>query len=294
MSVNSSSLSNSSIYSLGFPCINSSASMLFFIVLNMIRGFVILPLCILILYLGYQQWRQQRSFSKMSHSDIFTYHMVAIELIWVLSCGVFLYGFFTNIIEVMKVGFCFGTISYAGQLFFHILTCVERYLAVVHPIIYLRFRNSCGVRIRNVSIGCVWLLCFGYVGITFNKFPAAPIIPLSCLLVSSSTIVSFCNLSVLCVLLRQGPGDRGRDKVHVDQSKKRAFLNTLAIMGVMWLWFVGFLVYIVLNMSSHLSYSVVCLISNSASLINLPSSVVLPLLYLHRAGKISCCCVNSE
>ncbi|KAM7376894.1 hypothetical protein PAMA_013593 [Pampus argenteus] len=292
MSVNSSSVSNSSIYSLDIPCFNSSENMLVFAVFTIIRAFLVLPLFILSLYLGYQQWRQQRSFSKTSHSDIFTYHLAAIEMIWALSCFCFVCGLSTDNADITKVGFCFVTVSYSGQLYFHILTCVERYLAVVHPILYLRLRNAGGVRIRNVSIGCVWLLCFGYVGISFNRFPATPIIPLSCLLASSATVVSFCSLSVLCVLLRPGPGDRVGDKVHVDQSKKRAFVTILAIMGAIWLWFVGFLVYIVLNTSSPLR--VICLFNHSASLFNLPNSLVLPLLHLHRAGKISCCCDNSE
>ncbi|KAJ4945170.1 hypothetical protein JOQ06_013706, partial [Pogonophryne albipinna] len=78
-----------------------------------------------------------------------------------------------------------------GESLFHVLTCLERYLAVVRPIIYLRLRNVQGVRIRNISIG----------------------------------------LSVLCVLIRPGPGNGER----VDQSKQSAFYTVTAITAALWL-----------------------------------------------------------
>lgn len=65
-----------------------------------------------------------------------------------------------------------------GEILFHILTCVERCLAVVHPVPYLRLKNKRGVRIQAVSTGCVWLLRF--VGIGWITEDASDIMIFAC------------------------------------------------------------------------------------------------------------------
>ncbi len=292
MSVNSSYSSNSSLDSELFPCSNSIISSLISTAFNITKAVLILPLSILVLYLGLQRRRQQRSFTTTSHSDIFTYHAAAMELIWVLGSAFFFCGTSNDLPEMAIVTSCLFSLTFCGETFFHLLTCVERYLAVVHPITYLGLRQSNGVRIRNISIGCVWLLSFVWSGITILDDITSTIISLFSLLVFSLVVVSFCSLSVLRVLIRPGPGEGGRDKERVDQSKHRAFFTMMAIMGVLCLWFGGVLVSYALGTSPLLSHSVGCVVRTSAFWLNLPSSLVSPLLYLHRAGKLSCCCYN--
>ena len=111
-------------------------------------------------------------------------------------------------------------------MFFHTLTCLERYLAVVHPIIYLSLKNERGIRIRNITNGCVWPLSImeAYVFMLFNTY-----LNLSVLIVILIIIVFF-SLSVLCVLTRPGPGEQGGDGGRVDQSKQRAFYIIMVIL----------------------------------------------------------------
>ncbi|TNN38146.1 hypothetical protein EYF80_051684 [Liparis tanakae] len=124
MSVNSSSSSsltaNSSsinFYDFFLKCSDTSAGIFSVTAFIVTLLLLILPLCVYVIYLGFQRWRQQRSGTTMSHSDVFTFHMVVVEL------------------------------------FFHTLTCVERYLAVVHPVTYLGLKKGKGIRLRNISIG---------------------------------------------------------------------------------------------------------------------------------------------
>lgn len=293
MSVNSSFPSNSS---LGFPvyhCFNSTVTTLIYSTFNITRVVLLLPLSILVLYLGHQRWRQQRSFTTTCHSDIFTYHTAAMELIWVLGSAFFFCGSTADLPQMITGGVCLSSITYCGENFFHLLTCVERYLAVVHPITYLGLRKARGVRIRNISIGCVWLLSLVLASvIIIPKHPIVDSILSLCLLVFSLVVLSFSSLSVLHVLIRPGPGNRGRDKDRIDQSKQKAFITITVITGMLWFWFVGFLVSISLEASPQLRPSVGCVAKASALWFNLPSSLVLPLLYLHRAGKPLCCFYN--
>ncbi|KAF7644522.1 hypothetical protein LDENG_00220650 [Lucifuga dentata] len=105
-----------------------------------------------------------------------------------------------------------------------------------------------------------------------------------CIMAVCCALISYCSLSVLCALIRPGPGEGGGDRERVDQSKLR---NHHAITGMLVLRFGGHLVCSWL-MSSGLSVDV-CMLSRLVLWLNLPSSLVLPLLFLHRAGKLTVC-----
>ena len=294
MSVNSSSSSNSPLNSLAYRCSNSTVFFSITAAFQVTRATLLLPLSIVVLHLGHRRWRQQHSSTSTSHSDIFTYHMAAMDLIWGLGAVLYSSSYFTDLPDMMIAATCLSSITFYGESFFHLLTCLERYLAVVHPVTYLGLRKARGVRIRNITIGCVWLISLAWMGITYVYYPILPTIPYFCPLVVCLVAISFCSLSILRVLIRPGPGDGGRDKKRVDQSKEKAFITITTIMGVLWLWFIALLVSTVLNTTPLLGHSVDCIISTSVLWFSLPSSSVLPLLYLHRAGILSCCCYNSE
>ena len=254
----------------------------------------LLPLYILILYLGHQRWRQQRSGTAMSHSDLFTYNMVVIELMNILGFILCCCAVFTDLPKMMIPGVFLLSVNLLGQMYFHILTCVERYLAVVHPVTYLGLRKASGIRIRNITIGCVWLLCFAGTGLLAIEENMSLSIIYFCLKALSLILVSFCSLSVLFVLIRPGPGEGGGSRQQVHQSKLRAFYTIMAILGVLLLRFGGNILTTALYTSPHLGEVERCGIWLCNVWICLPSSLVLPLLFLHRAGKLPCCKNNTE
>ncbi len=296
MSFNSSSSSNSSLYPITAACFNFRLSFVIFTAFSVSNILLLLPLCILVFYLGIQRWQKQRSTStaaKTSNSDIFTYHMVAMEMIGIAGCGFYCCGAGVNVPVLMRVGLYFFSVTSNGQMYFHVLTCAERHLAVVHPITYLSLKNRGGVRIRNVTIGCTWLLFFGSFGLTTlsSNFSTIPFICLSALAI---VVVSFCSLSVLRALIRPGPGDGGGDRERVNQTKIRAFHTIMAIMGTLLFRFGGHLLVLMFHFSSAVSEHVRCGVLVSGVFFCLPSSVVLPLLFLHRAGKLPRCNTNTE
>ncbi|GLD68573.1 uncharacterized protein AKAME5_001988600 [Lates japonicus] len=114
---------------------------------------LLLPLLIFILYIGHQRWQRQPSSAATSHSDIFTYHLAAIELVFMLAIALYFCGSFTGLLWMTKAGFYVSALVIPGEICLHLLACVERYLAVVHPVTYMGLRQSAGVKIRNISIG---------------------------------------------------------------------------------------------------------------------------------------------
>ncbi|KAG8005906.1 hypothetical protein GBF38_004961 [Nibea albiflora] len=291
MSVNSSFNSSGSSVHLPIVCIESTPGIFIFVAFFVANVFL-LPLFILVLYLGYRRGRQQRPGSAAgmtSHSDIFTYNMMGLELISVLGCCFYCCGALTNVKVMISVGMYVFSITSPGQTLFHLLTCVERYLAVVHPITYLGLRQAGGVRIRNISIGCVWLFSLGSPVLTkvcLGSYAASVLLGFSLL------AVSFCSISVLSVLIRPRQREVGGKREQVDQTKLRAFYTIVAIMGALVLRFAGILF-------SHAVYSSIltedsCVVGLSLFWLTLPSSLVLPLLFLHRAGRLPGCERSTE
>lgn len=275
--------SNSSTDSFQFYCFRVMPASIAYIAFFISNALILLPLCIFILYLGYQRWREQGFASTMSPSDNIVYNMVIMELFGVLGCILCSSGIYNDHTKLLMVGFSFWCFSWYGETFFNILTCLERYLAVVHPIIYMRLKKERGHKIRNITTGCVWLLCLGVTGLVFEE--RSSLIFELCLLIAFIIIMSFCSLSVLCVLIRQRPGEKGGNRERIDQSKRRAFDTIMAI-----------LVALLMRCIMNLVWTVKTLQGGSSSCVslvfgvwfNVPGSLALPLLFLRRAGAITC------
>ena len=269
-------------------CLISEPGLLIYMSFYITSILLLLPLCVLVLYQGLQRWQQQFSSSTaaMSHSDNFTYHMVTMELAavvgyTVLCCSIYMVHF-----KLLFVGFTMLTTTWYGEVAFNSLTCLERYMAVIHPIIYLSLKGERGVRIRNITIGCVWLLSIcGTSLLILEEAPFSKFFFDICMLISSLTIIIFCSLSVVCVLIRPGPGKKVGDRERIDRSKRRAFYTIVAILGVLLVRFGWTLVWLVLF---SVTGSAECWMMASGFWFNLPCSLLLPLLFLHKTGRLVC------
>ncbi|KAI9524340.1 hypothetical protein NQZ68_018023 [Dissostichus eleginoides] len=118
---------------------------------------ILLPICIFVLYLGLQRCRQRSSTSAAastnSHSDIFTFHMVVFELWQFLGSTLFIYAIYSANHKILGVGSYICLITRYGRNSCHVLTCVERYLAVVHPVTYLNLKGQRGGRENREGTG---------------------------------------------------------------------------------------------------------------------------------------------
>lgn len=142
-----------------------------------------------------------------------------------------------------------------------------------------------GVRIRHISIGCVWLICYSVAGLSKISL-AFSVIYMFVFLVCASTIVAFCSVSVLLVLLRPGPGEVAECRERVDQTKRRAFYTIMVIMVTLLLRFLSYLVYTTVSIMFLIKTRDPCVIFWSMHWFSIPSILVLPLLFLRQAGKL--------
>eukprot|EP00063_Salmo_salar_P090472 XP_014065307.1 PREDICTED: proteinase-activated receptor 3-like [Salmo salar] len=104
--------------------------------------------------------------------------------------------------------FSFGLI-FSGRPLFQCCICLQRYLAVVHPVVFLKYKPL------RYKVGCcsvVWLMVLGSCCLSLLE-TLSPMFFYSVLGQSLIyfLLMSFCCLSVLWALKRPGPGDGDRE-----------------------------------------------------------------------------------
>ncbi|XP_078792324.1 uncharacterized protein LOC144987137 [Oryzias latipes] len=266
---------NASLYPADFSCFNEKLSILMITSLTFTNVLLSFPLCVLIFCLGFGRWRQKSSAPEPnSHTDVFTYCMAAVDMTYMLG----LFSYFCNLfycsLDLMKFSYYCVFWTNSLQTLFHFLTCIERYLAVVHPITYMRLKQAQGVRVRNAAIACVFLLSFGLLGVGVQMFPSFPSDFYFFALGFNVVVVLYCTLAIFCVLRRPGLGS--------DKSKRRAFHTVMAITVVLLIRFFGQSYSISLLGSPKKRDLQYCESFFSASWLSVPSSLVLPVLFIQR------------
>ncbi|KAJ0006102.1 hypothetical protein NQD34_013375, partial [Periophthalmus magnuspinnatus] len=204
---------------------------------------LLLPVFLFVLYIGFSKRTTSQSSASggLSHSDVFTLNIVAMEIICVFGSFFTCYGFLWDHREALELG---GgvviTTTTIGQMLFHSLTCVERYLAVVRPVTYLRLRRGGGVTIRHICITFVWfssLFCcsLSFLASLSNRIHVRVFYSITGFVGSTALVplVIYCSVSVLCVLIRPKPGEGGGDRWQIDQSKRTTVYTMLAILGAL-------------------------------------------------------------
>ncbi|KAJ0006173.1 hypothetical protein NQD34_013446, partial [Periophthalmus magnuspinnatus] len=231
----------------------------------------IFPVFIFVIYFGYKKWQTHRL--NVSHSDVFTFHMVAMELLNLVGSCLYFAGFMLQLMDDLDIGLNLKHFASVGEMCFHCLTCVERYLAVVCPITYLRLKKRGGVVIRNVSIVCAWLFSGAslFHAMMVNQSITNPLIFGFALAIFSIILVLFCSVSVLYILIRPGPGEGGVVRKRIDQSKRAAVYTMLAILGALLLRMVAVGFYYAASFQFNLE---ICIVVLCTYWFAMPSSLV--------------------
>ncbi|XP_064181213.1 proteinase-activated receptor 3-like [Anguilla rostrata] len=250
-------------------------------VVNLVVGF---PANIMVM------WQVARKKSDSSTSDIFIFNLAISDAYFCLMTIIFLVN---RLLLNDKMMWYFQLFAYGikdSTPLFLTCICLDRYMAVVHPIVFTGIRDN---KIRVALSILVWGLMLAYalsksvVGedSTINAFTG--------LILSAFIIMIFCNISVIWNLRKSV---MGKEKMH--PMKKKAFRTvviTLAIIVFNYLppvalfpfaayySFVEFKCYI-----SMISYSIMDL-----------SSSIEPLLYMSKMERLtklpcSCCQRSSE
>ncbi|XP_050948638.1 chemokine XC receptor 1-like [Labeo rohita] len=179
-------------------------------------------------------------------------------------------------------------LAITGRPLFQCLICVERYLAVVYPVTFLRFKP---LMCRVICCIVVWILIIGsclcsmFMLMFSNSTVHMWFFALQFLLFFS--IQLFCLVAVLRALKQSGPGERRRERKEENHMKRRAFyiilITTLSIAII-------YVPYIIMGFSSILTHRLIKELSTFSYVCYVLAGFVQPVLFLQRAGKLPCFC----
>lgn len=168
---------------------------------------------------------------------------------------------------------------------FQTCICVERYLAVLHPVVFVRFRPL-RYRLACSTLAWLFLLCLCVVTYVLSD---QKVVVMSAINLLFFLVMAYSSFMVLRALLNSRPGERGRDRERPDQAKMKAFkiiLVLLVNMVITSIPLLATLAYLPLSKpKAHLTMHVYLSVTILSGLIYL--------LYFYRAGKLSCMTCNS-
>jgi len=193
----------------------------------------------------------------------------------------------TGLINILSFSFVsLSTFKYfflgfviTGRPVFQCLMCVERYLAVVHPVNFLKCKP---LRYRVICCTAAWITILGscFLCLLFSDdFELTLFLSVQFLIFLS--IQLFCLVAVLRALKQSGPGERGREKENC--MKRRAFcliLITTVSMAIM------DVPYIVIGFVTVLKKLIIRALWSIALICYVLAGFVQPVLYLHRTVKL--------
>ncbi|XP_067106437.1 P2Y purinoceptor 8-like [Osmerus mordax] len=218
--------------------------------------------------------------------EFFTLNLAVSEILYCLLCMLF-YINLLNPLAIFNTLLIFSSVFMnASRPMFQCCTCLERYLAVVHPVVFLKYKP---LRYRMACCGVVWLLviglCFTIFLADLSKNDNYYII----LYVMVMSVMLFCCLSVLRALKRPGPGE-GERKGGVASGrggsrdmKMRAFKFILIITAALMINYFPVLFLFFFNMVITLP-----LFRPISMIFMVVGGLVQPFLYIHRAGRLPC------
>ncbi len=219
-------------------------------------------------------------------SDFFILNLSVCEIGTCLDSLVFVMS--NRFLYLIKLSEFLQGLVFTGRPLFQCLICVERYLAVVHPVTFLKYKP---LRYRVICCTAVWIItlgsCFCCMLIlmlsTINEH--AWFFLLQFLLYFFMQL--FCLVAVLRALKQSGPGERGREREEETHMKRRAFYLILITTMTMLITYVPCTIITLLNILIQQNINVLWFPSVICYML---ASFVQPVLYLHRAGKLSCLC----
>lgn len=155
----------------------------------------------------------------------FSVHLILSEIILSIGALLFPVSYYLQVTALQNAAYFFLGIMGTGRPLFHACVCVERYLAVMHPILFLKYKP---LRYRVAWSTVVWLCIFSLcvipvyntsILLTLWCSAGLPLFP----------VLVFCSLATLRGLKQAGPGD-GVSRRKGNQAKTKAFHLTIAFL----------------------------------------------------------------
>ncbi|XP_058615323.1 C-C chemokine receptor type 8-like [Onychostoma macrolepis] len=176
-------------------------------------------------------------------------------------------------------------LTITGRPAFQCLMCVERYLAVVHPVNFLKFKP---LRYRVICCTAAWIVSLGSCLCSMSTLLSQSIVQIWFMTVQLVLVLSiqlFCLVAVLRALKQSGPGERGKKRVEENHMKRRAYhliLITTVNSVILYVPFAITALFTILSGNNIKALWITCLI------LYVLGGFVQPVLYLQHTAKLSC------
>ncbi len=215
-------------------------------------------------------------------SEFFILNLSVCETAYSLSAIFNLLSFFFSKLMIRR--HFFQGFAITGRPVFQCLICVERYLAVVHPVTFLKYKP---LRYRVICCTAAWIIILG--SCLLSMFISENITEhtwfLSTQFLFFLSIQLFCLVAVLRALKQSGPGERGREREEENHMKRRAFYLILIITVSMSIIYEP---YIIIGFSFILTQHFIKELFSFSFICYILAGFVQPVLYLRRVGKLFC------
>ena len=215
--------------------------------------------------------------------EFFRLNLTLCEMVFCLSGLVYILT--DKFPELLSLAYYLGGLPFFGRPLFLCLICVERYVAVLFPVTFLKFKP---LRYRLTCSAVVWVTVLGLSGLfvsvasTKNKYMfICSVLTLYSLILS---IKLFCCFSIVRALKYPGPGQEGNEKEKANHMKRRAVTVIVILTVAMAIQyspvFVAGLLFGALSMECfNILWTISCTVSLFIGYIH-------PFLYIHRVGNL--------
>ncbi|XP_060780844.1 chemokine XC receptor 1 [Neoarius graeffei] len=215
--------------------------------------------------------------------EFFSLNLAVCEILFCLGCLLFIA--VIRFPTLLSGTLFILALAISGRALINCAICIERYLAVLHPVSFLRYKP---LRYRLVCSAAIWVMVLVMSLFCIFAFHANNNIfvflyfytPLYVLIFF---VTSICSLAIFRALKSPRPGEKGKEREESNHMKKKA-IRFILVITVMTFFqyapgsFAGFLCRTLSAADFGLLWCVVTIVAMSASHVS-------PLLYIYRVKK---------
>ncbi|XP_059397954.1 C-C chemokine receptor type 5-like [Carassius carassius] len=216
-------------------------------------------------------------------SEFFVLNLSVSEIGFCVNCLTFVLSQWFSFIVDFKL-YLIGLII-SGRPLFQCLICVEYYLAVVHPVTFLKYKP---LRYKVICGSVTWIIILGSClccMFTILRHYIVHMWFLSVQFLFFFLIQLFCLVAVLRALKQSGPSERRRETEEENHMKRRAFYLILITTVTMVITYAPYCISGFLTIVTGKIFEAQWVPGLFCYVL---AGFVQPVLYLHRARKLSC------